>query len=124
MNHIFILQDNQMVLLDVEYAIYCTYNPIRRNPSSSGCRPPEMFSFNEKPDPRTDIYGIGGLLYSLLLGHEIAYEDYPYQFSDLPKTISLKTRKIIYKCLQADIGKRYLIIRDLINALEKAKAGV
>lgn len=91
--------------------------------------PPERFLSNEL-GRQADIYQVGMTLYRMVNGNIIWQEQVALHFNsdDIAKGhfperncylphIPLKIRKIINKCLEVDIDKRYSNVIDIINDL-------
>ena len=91
--------------------------------------PPEMFVSNEL-SRQADIYQVGMTMYRMVNGNKIWEEQVSLHYNDndiargqfpdrkryLPH-VPLRIKKIINKCLEIDVDKRYTNVIDIINDL-------
>jgi len=94
--------------------------------------PPEQVSNYKFSKPPTDIWAMGATIYNMLTGN--VPHDFPYGADQLTivlhgdivpihrrdASIQEPLAKVIDRCLERDIGKRYQNAGELLNAMEKA----
>ena len=93
---------------------------------------PELFD-ERKPDERTDIYGAGVSLYSMVTGRAPFQESTTAQLvaailrakptppQELNPRISSELQRIILKCLDRDPSRRYQTARELLVDLQRTR---
>lgn len=84
-----------------------------------GYAAPEQYGGHGQSDKRTDIYGLGIVLYELLGGRNL--KEPPYEVVPLRKLrpqISKKTERIIWKCTRRDPQARYQSADELLRDLQ------
>lgn len=86
---------------------------------TAGYAAPEQYGGCGQSDERTDIYGLGIVLYELLTGKNLKeppYEALPVR--SLRPIISESTERIVWKCTRRDPKARYQSCRELLEDLE------
>jgi len=93
---------------------------------TAGYAAPEQYIPDDPTDVRTDIYGIGALMYNAAVGHKptgVLYDasslDSPdrYRLVSYGAVLSDKLQHIIGKCVQFDPARRYQTCRELMEDL-------
>jgi serine/threonine-protein kinase len=91
--------------------------------------PPEQVRSNSVPDPRSDIYSTGAVLYEILTGKKLfnladrlslmvaQVEQKPVAPLDIDATIGPKLNAVVLKSLAKDPAERYQSAREFLEAL-------
>lgn len=87
------------------------------------------------PDPRTDVFALGALLYEVLTGHAAFVRDTPAdtvsailtaepaELSRVSTTAGAATERLVRRCLEKAPDERFQSARDLSYALDALSAG-
>ncbi|MFZ5351308.1 MAG: serine/threonine protein kinase [Bacillota bacterium] len=117
-SNIMITPDNKAVLIDFgacrEYD--GIYNIDEVIAGTSIYSAPEQLILDGITDQRTDIYGVGAVMYKLLTGenpNDILREKFAAE-----NTLSRGIRNIVLKCIEIERIRRYNSINELKNSLE------
>jgi serine/threonine-protein kinase len=75
------------------------------------------------PDERSDIFAFGRVMYYVLTGADPAFPP----FAELPITsyapqVSRSMEQVILKCMETDPVKRYQVVEDIADALNRKRA--
>jgi hypothetical protein len=91
---------------------------------------PEQAAGDKEPDPRSDIYSLGGVLYYLLSGHAPFEDEKPIKvlishahdpvppLAQYREDVPLDLEAIVMRCLAKNPDDRYQSAADLASALE------
>jgi len=91
---------------------------------------PEQATGDKEPDPRSDIYSLGGVLYYLLCGHPPFENEKPIKvlishahdpvppLSQYREDVPLDLEAIVMRCLSKNPDDRYQSAAELASALE------
>lgn len=94
--------------------------------ATKGYAAPELYHRN-KVDERTDVYGIGMLLYFMVSGHDIRTDKEKMEHIDFIKNCPKKIKRIIVRCLRYNSSQRYSSVSQLekhLSAIMKVKKHV
>lgn len=113
------LQPNNLIicggavkLIDFDHAFGSLQaNADRQRYGTRGCAAPEQYTSDRILDQRTDIYAIGAVLRFMVTG---TLEQGP----GVPDTISRPFGRIIMKCMDPDMERRYASAKEVESALQ------
>ncbi len=110
--------DNRIMLVD--FGLARTVNPGSQTTKTSigtpAFAPPELFE--GKPEPRTDLYCLGGTIHALLTGNIPVG---PYSFKNIKEIkpeISEGLSVVVMKALSLNIEERYTSAKEMKQAIE------
>jgi serine/threonine-protein kinase len=123
--NIMVCPDGNLRLVDFGAACYRNYSGSRdvRLAVSPGYAAPELLRRDGRmPDERSDIFAFGRVMYYVLTGADPAYPP----FAVLPITsyapqVSRSMEQMVVKCMEADPAKRYQVVEDIAEALNRKK---
>ncbi|NLL73883.1 MAG: serine/threonine protein kinase [Clostridiales bacterium] len=107
-----IVTDSTLKLIDFGSAMFC--DEVDENVDyygTKGYAAPELYSRN-KADERSDIYGIGMLLYFMVSGHDIRTDMVKMDHIDFKKCPK-RLKAIIIQCLRYNPSQRYSSVSQL-----------
>lgn len=106
-----IICDGTVKLIDFDHALFSTdANSGRQRYGTVGCAAPEQYSSDHMLDQRTDIYAIGAVLRFMLYGTL-------KQGEAGARAISAPLDRIIRKCMETDMDRRYVSAKEAGDAL-------
>lgn len=114
-----ILCDGTVRLIDFDHAADCDEaNTSAKRYGTAGCAAPEQYTTDRLLDERTDIYAIGAVLLfmvqkTLSFGGDIISAVQP------SSVISEALDRVIRKCMETDMEKRYRCVKEAEEALER-----
>ncbi len=100
--------------IGIDRAIVETAGPAALGASEQAFLAPEVRS-GDAPDARSDVFGLGGLLYAMLTGRTAADEFVAP--SDAHPEANAQVDEVLLKCLAAFPGERYATPHDVKEAL-------
>jgi serine/threonine-protein kinase len=125
--NIMVCPDGNLRLVDFGAACYRNYSGNRdiRRAVSVGYAAPELLQPDGRggvADERSDIFAFGRVMYYMLTGANPAYPP----FAKLPVTsyapqVSRSLEQMILKCMQEDPAKRYQVVEDIADALNRKR---
>jgi serine/threonine-protein kinase len=124
--NIMVCPDGNLRLVDFGAACYRNYSGSRdvRLAVSAGYAAPELLRRDGRmPDERSDIFAFGRVMYYVLTGADPAFPP----FAELPITsyapqVSRSMEQVILKCMETDPVKRYQVVEDIADALNRKRA--
>ncbi len=116
-----IVSHGRIKLIDFGASIYL--NEIGKREESFGTRgysAPEQYGI-QWVDPRSDIYGVGAILYFLITGTSFSEQSIRNGKMDAEGAYSPALKKVTLKCLRKNPNQRYQRVEDLVAALDKQR---
>ena len=112
-----IIADGTLKLIDFGSALYQDeLNEKQRYFATRGYSAPELFA-NKKVDERSDVYGIGMMLYYMVTGRYLTKDSKNISNIDFNGFCSKKLKRIINRCLKYNPSQRYGSVTGLSKHL-------
>lgn len=119
-----IISNKKVKLIDFGASIYKNQVKSRKySIGTKGFAAPELYG-NKHPSERTDIYGVGALLYYMVTGVSYNQKNSSWDGNKSIKTCSRQLKKIIKTCLNSNPFFRYSninILKTKLSALNEKK---
>lgn len=116
-----IIKDNNIKLIDFGSVISLTADEtIESYQGTKGYAGPELYK-KDKVDKKSDIYGIGMIIYYLSTGKQIALNEMKIENVDYEQNVSLELKNIINKCINHNPSLRYSSVNQLKQKLLSLK---
>lgn len=107
-------------LVIVDFGIARRYNPLHQADTvplgTKGYCPPEQYA-KFQTEPRSDIYGLGAIIYYALVGEHIFSLSEDERWDAFQHDNMSVVRQVIEKCMSYNIHERYQTTLEVVNAL-------